>query len=96
MSAIPRLARPSCATSSRCSPSYWTNIPPKSNRNVPGAAQVAVVGPAVGVDFDVLGTSMTAAVDQYSRTPDARHIRVLDADQQGADWRDVSRIVLHH
>ncbi|MDE5455601.1 DUF2285 domain-containing protein [Bradyrhizobium sp. CSA112] len=23
------------------------------------------------------------------------YMRVLDADQQGADWRDVSRIVLH-
>jgi hypothetical protein len=34
------------------------------------------------------------ALTQYDKEHMITYMRVLDADQQGADWRDVSRIVL--
>jgi len=35
-----------------------------------------------------------SALTQYDETHMITYMRLLDADQQGADWRDVSRIVL--
>ena len=37
------------------------------------------------------GPALTAYDEEHIIT----YMRMLDADQQGADWRDVSRIVLH-
>ena len=34
------------------------------------------------------------ALTEYDKEHIITYMRVLDADQQGADWRDVSRIVL--
>ena len=34
------------------------------------------------------------ALTEYDEEHIIMYMRVLDADQQGADWRDVSRIVL--
>ena len=34
------------------------------------------------------------ALTEYDEKHMTTYMRVLDADQQGADWRDVSRIVL--
>jgi hypothetical protein len=34
------------------------------------------------------------ALTEYDEEHVVTYMRVLDADQQGADWRDVSRIVL--
>ncbi|MFG3595542.1 DNA -binding domain-containing protein [Bradyrhizobium sp. RDI18] len=45
--------------------------------------QVADLAPA--------GPTLTMYDEEHMIT----YMRVLDADQQGADWRDVSRIVLH-
>jgi hypothetical protein len=36
-----------------------------------------------------------SALTQYGEEHMITYMRVLDADQQGADWRDVSRTVLH-
>jgi len=36
-----------------------------------------------------------SALTQYDEEHMITYMRVLDADQQGADWRDVSRTVLH-
>jgi hypothetical protein len=35
------------------------------------------------------------ALTEYDEEHVITYMRLLDADQQGADWRDVSRIVLH-
>ncbi|WP_083519660.1 DNA -binding domain-containing protein [Bradyrhizobium jicamae] len=45
----------------------------------PHAGDVAPAGPAL---------------TEYDEKHVVTYMRVLDADQQGADWRDVSRIVL--
>jgi hypothetical protein len=36
-----------------------------------------------------------SALTEYDEEHMITYMRVLDADQQGADWREVSRIVLH-
>ena len=35
------------------------------------------------------------AITEYDEEHMITYMRVLDADQEGADWRDISRIVLH-
>jgi hypothetical protein len=42
-------------------------------------------------DLAAAGPALTVYDEEHMIT----YMRVLDADQQGADWRDVSQIVLH-
>jgi hypothetical protein len=42
-------------------------------------------------DLAPTGPALTAYDEEHAVT----YIRMLDADQEGADWREVSRIVLH-
>lgn len=46
----------------------------------PGVADLAPIGP-----------TLTAYDEEHAVT----YIRMLDADQEGADWREVSRTILH-
>ena len=48
------------------------------------------------IDPDVADVAPTAAtLTPYDREHTATYLRLLDADAQGADWREVARIVLH-
>jgi hypothetical protein len=48
------------------------------------------------LDPDVADTAPTDAVlTPYDRDHVVTYLRLLDADAEGADWRDVARIVLH-
>ena len=48
------------------------------------------------LDPDVADIAPTDAVlTPYDRDHVVTYLRLLDADAEGADWRDVARIVLH-
>ena len=48
------------------------------------------------LDPDVAGTAPSdSALTVYDEEPLITYLRLLDADAQDADWRDVARIVLH-
>jgi hypothetical protein len=48
------------------------------------------------LDPDVADTAPTASVlTPYDHEHTITYLRLLDADAEGADWRDVARIVLH-
>ena len=47
-------------------------------------------------DPDVADTAPTdSALTDYDRQHFVTYLRLLDADDEGADWREVARIVLH-
>jgi hypothetical protein len=48
------------------------------------------------LDPDVADTApSSAALTVYDEEHIVTYLRMLDADAEGADWRDVARIVLH-
>jgi hypothetical protein len=48
------------------------------------------------LDPDVADTApCSAALTAYDEEHFVTYLRMLDADAEGADWRDVARIVLH-
>jgi predicted GNAT family N-acyltransferase len=48
------------------------------------------------LDPDVTDTApSSAALTAYDEEHLVTYLRLLDADAEGADWRDVARIVLH-
>src|SRR5450755_4583117 len=48
------------------------------------------------IDPDVADTAPTdSTLTDYDRQHFVTYLRLLDADDEGADWREVARIVLH-
>lgn len=47
------------------------------------------------LDPDVADTAPTGELTAYDEQHLVTYLRLLDADAEGADWRDVARIVLH-
>jgi Uncharacterized conserved protein (DUF2285) len=48
------------------------------------------------LDPDVADTAPTeSTLTDYDRQHFVTYLRLLDADDEGADWREVARIVLH-
>ena len=48
------------------------------------------------LDPDVADTAPTeSTLTDYDRQHFVTYLRLLDADSEGADWREVARIVLH-